>query len=308
MAAQLAAADEPERAALLEQHAGAGVELAHALRAAYLEASNGQPARAIAAVAALSVLAQRTGDAEVRALAAWVEGLAALQLRGEMEPALLLLDRAAAGFTALGQPATAAATQVGKVFALAMLGRYADAAACGLAARDVFVSQGDTAAAGRMEQNLGNLSARQDRYAEAEQFFQAARARFVALDDRRQLAQAHNSLATALSSQHRFREAAALYQQALADAEATGLEVTQAEIECNLGCLALFQGQYDGALEYLERSRRHYTVLGLPHRAARPEGDLADAYLDLNLITEADQAYRKVIPLFAQHGMRAEQA
>jgi CHAT domain-containing protein len=115
-------------------------------------------------------------------------------------------------------------------------------------------------------------------------------------------------LAVALSSQNRFREAAQLYQAALARAEAAGLAVTQAEIECDLGCLALFQGQYDLALDYLERSRRRYVALGLPHESAIAELELADAYLELNLAPEAAAIYARVIPTFAALGLRAEQA
>ena len=108
--------------------------------------------------------------------------------------------------------------------------------------------------------------------------------------------------------QHQFRDAASLYQQALARAEAAGLEVTRAVIECDLGCLALFQGRYDQALDYLERSRRRYDALGMPHESAIAELELADAYLELNLAPEAAAIYSKIIPLFAKLGMRAEQA
>src|SRR6185312_15304553 len=99
-----------------------------------------------------------------------------------------------------------------------------------------------------------------------------------------------------------------LFEQALARAQAAGMEITQAEIECNLGCLAQFQGRYDRALHYLERSRRRYAALSLTHGVARLEQDLADTYLELNLAPEAAELYTRVIPIFASLGMRAEQA
>ncbi|HEY3231159.1 MAG TPA: CHAT domain-containing protein, partial [Roseiflexaceae bacterium] len=70
----------------------------------------------------------------------------------------------------------------------------------------------------------------------------------------------------------------------------------------------LFQGRYDQALDYLERSRRKYAALGMSHMSASTELELADAYLELNLAPEAAAIYTRVIPTFAELGMRAEQA
>ena len=126
--------------------------------------------------------------------------------------------------------------------------------------------------------------------------------------DQRQLAQIDNCLATTLTSQHRFAEAEAMYDEALQHAEAGRLEVTLAEIECNLGCLALYQGRYDRALDCLERSRRRYAALGMPHELAIAEQELADAYLELNMLPEAVAIYERVAPRFAELGMPGERA
>jgi CHAT domain-containing protein len=197
---------------------------------------------------------------------------------------------------------------VSKLIALAMLGRYDEAIACGLAARDVFLAHADLLAAGKIDQNLGNIYHRRERYREAEQFYRSARARFVIAGDQKQLTFADNNLANVLALQHQFRSAMQLYQEALAHAEAAGLEVTQGLIECNLGCLALFQGRYDQALDWLERSRRKYAALGMHHMVASTELDLADTYLELNLAPEAARIYARIAPTFAQLGMRAERA
>jgi CHAT domain-containing protein len=309
LAERLAGCDAAAQAALIDEHrALAGSTLGHVLRAYYLEIVAGDTQRAAACASALRELAAAVDDAEVRALAAWTTGLALLQIEARFEQAIEHLDAAAAQFAAIGQPVSAASTQVAKTSGLALLGRYDEAVTCGTQARDVFLANGEVAAAGRIEQNLGNIYARRDQYGEAERYFRAARERFTALGDLRQLAQVENCLATALSSQHRFREATPLFEQALERAQAAGLEVTQAEIECNLGCLAQFQGRYDRALHYLERSRRRYAALSLPHGVARLEQDLADTYLELNLAPEAMELYARVVPTFATLGMRAEQA
>ena len=71
---------------------------------------------------------------------------------------------------------------------------------------------------------------------------------------------------------------------------------------------ALLQGRYDRALDFLERSRQRYTALGLNIQSVLAEHEIADTYLELNLAHEALAIYERVIPVFAEHGMRAEQA
>jgi tetratricopeptide (TPR) repeat protein len=243
----LAAAQDHERQALLTHYAAlADVNLAWTLKALYDNVESGDPARAAQVSGALSSLVNVIENTQVSAVAAWTEGRVALDA-GQLETAIARLDAAEAQFLALGQPVWAAATQVTKLQALAMLGRYDEALECGLHNRDVFLAHNDLLAAGKIEQNLGNIHFLRDGYLEAEHLYRAARERFEAVGDQKQLAQIDNCLATTLTSQHRFREAEMIYEQALARAEAAGLEITLAEIETNQGCLALFQGRYDRA-------------------------------------------------------------
>jgi CHAT domain-containing protein len=308
LAELLATANDSERQVLLTRHAAlADVNLAWTLKALYDNVESSDPARAAHVAAALSSLVKVTQDTQVSAVAAWTEGMVALDA-GQMEAAIARLDAAEARFLALGQPVSAAATQVSKLRTLAVLGRHDEALECGRQARDVFLAHNDLLAAGKIEQNLGNLHFLRDRYLEAEHFYRAARERFEVVRDQKQLAQIENCLATTLTSQHRFREAGMIYEQALARAEAAGLEITLAEIEANQGCLALFQGHYDSALDLLERSRRRYAALGMLPRSAMADQELADAYLELNLVPEAAAIYERVVPVFSELGMQAEQA
>ncbi|MFN2452751.1 MAG: CHAT domain-containing protein, partial [Pyrinomonadaceae bacterium] len=127
-------------------------------------------------------------------------------------------------------------------------------------------------------------------------------------DDHKQLAMIENCLAFIQSLKHNFRRAEQLYDQALERAAAANLLVTQAEIEASIGNMALFQGRYGRALDFLEQSRRRYAALDMPHQSAIAEQEIADAYLELNLAPEAATIYERVIPTFARLGMRAEQA
>jgi tetratricopeptide (TPR) repeat protein len=285
------------------------LDRARALNALYQESHAGDPGRAAAAAMALERLSQvRADQSEIVALAAWTSGMAAVHLEGQMERGVALLMQASELFTALQRPLEVAATQVSMLQGLAMLGRYDEAIGFGRAARDIFERHGDLLAAGKIDQNLGNIAYRRGRFHEAERLYRAARERYVAVDSQVHLAQIDNNLGTVLSEEHRFSEAATVLKQALARAEQIGLEVTQTEVQYNLGCLALFRGQYHLALEYLERARTTYAELRMPHRSARAELELADAYLELNLAPEAAAIAARLIPTFGEAGMRAEQA
>src|SRR5688500_1133088 len=145
LVSSLIVAGPAEQAALLAQHAArVGVELAQALKAIYLDTYSSDPQRAAGAAAALTALARANDHPEILALAAWTTGMAELQLKGQVERAIEWIDEAAARFEAIDQRHSAASTQVSKTFALARLGRYDEAIACGLRAQEVFLSVGDT--------------------------------------------------------------------------------------------------------------------------------------------------------------------
>lgn len=297
-----------ERASLLREHfALADVPLAYALKDICLEAWKGDPPRAVAAADALDALVLLNDSAEVAALREWAAGVAAL-VEGRMEQAIGRLDDSEARFKSLCQPHTAASTQVSKLVALAMLGRYDEAIGVGTRARDMFLEHGDILAAGKVELNMGNLCCRRDLYREAEGFMKSARERFLAEGDFRQLTLAENSLALNYTFLQDFRSAERLYREAYERAGSVGLAVAQAEIEGSMGTLALFRGSYQEALDWLERSRRRYAAMGMPHQSAIAEVELADAYLELNLASEALSVYRRVRATFADLGMRAEHA
>lgn len=282
-------------------------ELAYCLKDICLDGWSTHPGQAIGAAACLRLLAGIRPTAEIKALSAWAAGLQAL-IDGQMQKAIAELEDSEQRFLSLGKIHTAAATQVSKLIALSMLGRYEEAIECGLRAREVFLAYNDIRAAGKIEHNIGNLYFRRDRYHDAEVFQTSARERFAALNDQKQLATVNNCLANTYALLHKFKAAEELFEQALRQAAIAGQPVTLAGIEGNIGLFALLQGRYDRALDYLERSRQRYTSLGLTIQSILAEHEIADAYLELNLAAEALTIYEQVIPVFAEHGMRAEQA
>lgn len=309
LATQLIASDASEREGLLREHApDADVELARELNALYQETRAGDPMLAAQAAASLELLDRTVEVPEIAALAAWTSGMAAMHLDSQIQRGVGLLDEAVQRFAALGRPLDVAATQVSMLQGLAMLGRYDEAIACGIQARDTFEASGDPLAAGKIEQNLGNIARRRGHFQEAERLYRSARQRYVAVQHDPQLVQIDNCLGTVLLEELRFADAAAAFEQALARAERIGLEMAQTETRYNLGCLALFQGRYDRALDHLEQVRRAYAELGFPHLAAPTELEMVDAYLELNMATEAAAIASRLSQTFAKLGMRAEQA
>jgi CHAT domain-containing protein len=308
LAGRLVEADKHQRHALLHDYrAAVDTQLAYLLKDICLDGWSSDPARSLAASAALREISQIHDDREIKALSHWTQGIEAL-INGDMGGAIATLDRAREGFLALKKPHVAAATEVSKVIGLAMLGLYEEAIACALRAREVFLAHDDLLAAGKIEHNIGNLYFRRDQYLEAEKFHTSARERFIAVNHEKQLATINNCLANTHVVLHKFSSASSLYHEAAQLAERAGVPVTQAEIEGNIGNFALLRGRYDQALDYLERSRRRYEFLGMPHQSALAEREIADAYLELNLVPEAVEIYGRVTNTFATLGLRADEA
>lgn len=308
LAARLVEADEHQRNALLQDHRAAlDVQLAYILKDICLDGWSSNPLRSLAASATLRTISELQNDPELDALCHWTQGIEAL-IKGDMSGAIETLDEARELFLSLDKPHAAAATEVSKVIALAMLGLYDEAIACALRARRVFLEHNDLLATGKIEHNIGNLYFRRDQYLDAETFHTSARDRFIAVNHEKQLATIDNCLANTHAVLHKFSSAAALYEEAVALAQRAGVPVTQAEIEGNIGNFALLRGRYDQALDYLERSRRRYEFLGMPHQSALAEREIADAYLELNLVPEAAEIYARVTGTFAGLGLRADEA
>ena len=286
---------------------------AWALKRACHAAWSSQPQQAVQAAQALRRLSDEPGPAapelraEVAALADWTEGIAHLT-QGRLEAACSALDRAEAGFAALGQALHAAETRVPKIMGLTLLGRHDDAARCGEAAEREFVAQGHTLAAAKVSLNLGSLQLRRDAHAEAARHYRAAAVRFARVGDHEHSVMADIGLADALSAQGRIDEAARMLARARMRAVTHTLPVLEAMADESAALLALVCGRYRDALAGFERSRRAYEQLQMPQHLAVAEKQLADAYLELRLLPEALVLYERAVTRFAELEMPTEQA
>lgn len=283
------------------------IELAWALKRACDAAWTTDPPRTRAAAELLAALAAKRPDREIDAIADWARGIGCLA-QGQMEPALHALDAAGARFDALGRTNECAQTQVGRLMALAMLGRHDEAIACGAQARAQFDACGDARAAGKVELNLGNLAARRDQADRARRHFDEARQRFAAAGDIELEVMAVFGLAELHAQRHAFDRAASLYGQARAAAQRGGFALLIASIDGDLGALEMRRGRYDRALQHLEQSRRGYAALDVPHYLAVAEESLADAYLELNLLPEALALYDRSLATYGAARLATDRA
>lgn len=283
------------------------LDLARKIKDTYYDSWTKEPHKTRNAATALKAMSQLVSGDEYKALAFWVSGIADLT-EGKLEKAVKDLDDSFAIFRRIKQEHNAAQTQVAKLIALAMLGKYTEAIKTGKSALKIFEKFGDELAAGKIEKNLGNIAARQGDELQAEKYYLSARKRFIKIGDISELTMSDNSLANTYAELNNFQKAESFYAQALENARSAQMKVTEAEIEASMGNLALFRGNYGDALRLLELSRQKYEMLEMPHQKAIAELEIADIYAELNLAEEAFEIYEKVSDALKKLKMRGEEA
>jgi len=306
LAKKLVESSLAERKILLAENSYAcDVELAKALQNLCYEVWTSEPQKVSKIVSTLELLTKINSDEEIKAILEWTKAIKNL-VAGNLEKCLHWLDRSQKSFQSINKTHAAATTQISKLYALALLGRYDEAIACGLAAREIFLAHSDIYSVGKIEHNIGNLFWRRDLYADSEPYLASAYDNFLQIDDQRQMTMVENTQAFVKSLQNDFAAAEKFYSKAILRAEKNNFVVTQAEIETGLSNFYLFQGKPDLALKYMERSRRKYEVLKMPHRTAMSELEIADIYLELNLLPEAARLYESAAQKFSHLGMQFE--
>jgi len=282
--------------------------LKDAVYAAWHQAPGTAEARAAELRALANDAAAGADDAEIQALADWAEGVGALAA-GRLEPALARLRAAQQRFDALAQPHHAAQTRVPCMVALAMLGRDDEAQACGEAAALAFEAQGDLRSAAKVEMNRGMMLLRQDRHAEAQARFHRASVAFARAGDREWSVAADLNLANTLLWQHRFAEAQQTFERVRQRAADPGFPVLDAQARLGLGRVHLHCGRWREALALLLEAVEAFDACeAAPHQRLEARTWLADAYLGVDLLEEAAQAYAEVMTSAREHQLPVEEA
>jgi len=283
------------------------VKIAFALKDYCYNSWTKEPNIARSTAVVLEHLLKKYPSKRINALSEWISGISDIT-QGEITSSIQRLTNASDIFFGLDEAHLAAQTYVAKLYALALLGHYDDAVKCGKEALQIFAEHGDELAAGKIENNLGNIFWRRELHKTAEKYFLSARNRFIKLDDLTQLTMIEHCLATSYTYQDDFRKAEKFYARALERAEKADMFVTRAEIEASIGNLWLSRGRFGVALKYLELSRQKYKKLEMPHQTAVAELEIAGAYLELNLAKEAFETYKTLVDTLANLGMQGEEA
>ncbi len=281
--------------------------LAKSLQNLCYEVWTSEPQKVSEIAEILDLLIESSDDTEIKAYAEWTRAIEFL-VKGELQKCVAKLDESEKTFNDLGKTLSAANTQISKLYALALLGRYDEAVKCGLRAREIFLVHDDVYSVGKVEHNIGNLYWRRDFYREAEPYLSSAHERFQQINDVRQLAMVENCQAFVKALQNDFRAAETIYETALKRVKKASLLITEAEIETGLSNLYLFQGKFNRALEFLESSRRKYETLAMPQQTANTELEIADIYLEINFLNEAAALYETAADKFSALEMQAELA
>lgn len=304
----ISAANDTERKDMLAQNTRlADALLGREIRKACYAVWTVDPIKAQRAAYVMRILAKINQDVEIKAIKSWVAGISDIT-KAKFESAVANLDNAGERFNKLGRAGDSAQTQVAKLIALAMLGRYEEAIRSGQKALKFFVSENDQLAAGKIEMNLSNIVSRRSLHREAKKYCLSARRRFIKASENSWKAMAENGLANTYAELNDFQKAERYYRIALETSRSEKMRVTEAEIEASLGNLALLRGRYAEALNYLELSRQKYDDLGLPHQSAIADLEIADIYSELNLGVEAAEIYAQVTSAFRDLNLRAEEA
>jgi CHAT domain-containing protein len=309
LAAGLIAAktDSQRRKLIKENPRLADVRLAREIKDLCYAKWAGEPAAARKAAAALSVLQKIAPAPETEALSWWIRGIARIT-KSDFAGAVESLTSAADAFELFGNRTDAAQTNVAKLIALALLGRYKEADRTGQRSLKVFERVGDQLAAGKIEMNLSNVAARRERHRDAERYALSALKRFRSLGEKQWQTMAENDLANTYSELNDFRKAERFFGLAAASARAAKMRLTEAEIEASMGNLELFRGRYGDALRLLEQSRQKYDELEMPHQKAIAELEIAEIYAELNLIAESISMLVPVTDRLRKLKLRAEEA
>jgi CHAT domain-containing protein/tetratricopeptide (TPR) repeat protein len=309
IAKQLISAEtNAKRKKLLTKFANAdSLKLAFELKNICWNAWTVEPIIAKKSSSALKVLARMFPNKKIEAVSFWVSSISQIT-KGKLQSAISNINSAETLFIQINEEPLAAQTQISKLYVLALLGKYDEAVECGKQALKTFEKYDDELSAGKIEKNIGNIYGRQENHTQAELFLLKARQRFIKLKEYAELSMCENVLATAYAAKNDFRNAEKMYEKSLAQAKKAEMFVTQAEIEGNIGNLAMCRGKFDQAIKFLELAAQKYEDLKMPHQVAISELEIADIYLELNLVNESFEIYSKVSKTFSKLKMQGEEA
>jgi tetratricopeptide (TPR) repeat protein len=231
---------------------------------------------------------------------------------GEYTQALDLYNEAAAIYAAAGRRRDQAAAQVGKILALANLGRYDEAVAAGEWAAQTLQACGEPLLVAKITANLGNVAFRRGHDPAALGYFERASAAYGELTGNEEAVKARarvdNNRATVLRNLGRFSEAIAASAAVRATLVRTAQAAEVARCDQNLAVTYYILGRYNEALALLAQALAFYEADGRPRDAILAELFRSNCLLQLRAFDEVLEKTRQAQDLFARFGTRFEVA
>jgi CHAT domain-containing protein/tetratricopeptide (TPR) repeat protein len=231
----------------------------------------------------------------------------ALHVTSRYQEAVEHYERSRQLYRRAGREVERARVERAMVDALIYLGRYEEALALADEARQIFKQHGERLLLAQLESNVGNIYYRLDRNTEALDHYERA-AEIFAECAPDQLAQVTVNRANVYCNLDDFQQAQWLYQKAydwhLYNEDHLGAVQTRYSI----GYLYFLMGSYHHAMRELHEVRRECERLGDEKVAALCILDLAEIYLQLNILDEAAQQAAQARAFFQTLGMRYEAA
>lgn len=296
MLAQHAASLDDELAACLKQHADQilGVNAAQSLASGEL-------------LARVAVVSQKPTH---RALALLAQANAMNIAQARYEESIRLYDEAAQIYHDCDRPVEAANAQIGKLYALASMGRYDEALSAGSAAADVLRAAGQWLPLAKMTHNLAITHGRRgDDNAAVELFDQALDLyQQIGLGDSPHVARVQFSRAIVLRNLGRFAESQQASQRAIELTGQSEQTVDQARSRQSLATTYFVLGRYNEALDILYRVRAAFVAADRLRDVVLVDLFISDCLLHLRRFHEVIETSQRVQEHFVEIGSRLEAA
>jgi len=188
------------------------------------------------------------------------------------------------------------------------LGRFDEARRRWRLALSTFSKMGAYSELAKTRVNYANLLHRQDRHKEAFAQYQLARRYFESSDDQLTLALCYYNLANTLVQLFDFTQAESLYKQAEAKFTVLGHDLYANESRYGVAWLRMLEGNYHVALQALAECEEGYRRGSQPRGVILCKLDRAEAFLGLNLFTDARRAAEQAEKAARKLGLHYESA
>ncbi|MCR4295719.1 MAG: hypothetical protein NUW21_09315, partial [Elusimicrobia bacterium] len=266
------------------------------------EAMRTDPRLAVAlgnlAVAAASELK----DPLLTALATRGKAQALHQTHGATTEVVNLYQEASHLYLHAGEEVEGARTLIGAIDALGDLGRTKDALSTAERITEIFTRRGEFVHQAKVDLNVGNLYHRLERNREASEYYWRARRVFARHGDKQLTALADTNLGNVATNLCNYRAAHTYYQRAARTLDSLGAAIPAAMNEVDIGWLHFIEGDYLRALAILNKAKRRFEEDELPRHVAVCNLDLAEIYLLLDNLDEAEQTARDAHEVFEPLG------